>query len=80
MWKDLVVEEVRNAGKKVQNECSNDLHSFAEMLKKNTGKLKNKGWTVVGKKQVLKSRRKSDTVHSTPLLKVGEAKAEYGGQ
>ena len=36
MWKDLVVEEVRNAGKKVQNECSNDLHSFAEMLKKKT--------------------------------------------
>ncbi len=80
MWKDSVVEEVRNAGKKIQNECSNDLHSFATMLKKNTEKLKKKGWPVVGKKQVLKSRRKSAIVHSALLLKVSEARTEYGGQ
>ena len=80
MWKDSVVEEVRNSGKKIQNECSNDLHTFASRLKKNTGKLKKEGWTVVGKKQVLKARCKSASVHSALLLKVGEAKAEYGGK
>ena len=80
MWKDSVVEEVRNAGKKIQNECSNDLHSFAAMLKMNTEKLKKEGWTVVGKKQVLKSRRKSATAHSALLLKVSEPKTEYGRQ
>jgi hypothetical protein len=80
MWKDSVVEEVRKAGKKVQNECSNDLHSFAVMLKKNTEKLKKEGWTVVGKKQVLNSRRKSPAERSSLLLKVSEAKIEYGRQ
>lgn len=33
MWKDPIVEEVREAGAKLAQECGNDVHLFAEMLR-----------------------------------------------
>lgn len=34
MWKDPIVEEVRNAGDKLVKEAGNNLHNFCEMLRK----------------------------------------------
>ena len=38
MWKDPIVEEVRNAGKDLQREANNDFHTFCENLRKNEKK------------------------------------------
>ncbi|HBC86757.1 MAG TPA: hypothetical protein DCZ94_07380 [Lentisphaeria bacterium] len=78
MLKDSVVEEVRKAGMKIQDECGNDLHSFAARLKRNTEKLKKEGWPVISKSMVLKSRNKAFPSHSSCLLKVSEDNAQYG--
>ena len=40
MWKDPIVEEVRNAGKEMQRQANNDLHTFFENLRKNEKKHK----------------------------------------
>ncbi len=34
MWKDPIVEEVRNAGAKLVKESGNNLHQFCEILRK----------------------------------------------
>ena len=34
MWKDPIVEEVRNAGAKVAKECDYDIHKMAERFRK----------------------------------------------
>lgn len=54
MWKDSIVEEVRNAGKIISEKCDNNIHKFAEMLKKETEESKKAGWTVVNKEQIHK--------------------------
>mgnify|MGYP001571237667 CR=1 FL=1 len=33
MWKDPIVEEVREAGAKLAEECEYNLHAFADMLR-----------------------------------------------
>ncbi len=32
--KDIIVDEVRQAGIKIANECDNDIHKFAERMRK----------------------------------------------
>ena len=38
MWKDSIVEEVREAGAKLAEECGYDLHAFANMLRRHQKK------------------------------------------
>lgn len=33
MWKDPIVEEIRNAGNRIVKEAGNDLHKFCEVLR-----------------------------------------------
>lgn len=46
MWKDPIVEEVRNVGKKLSEKCDNDIHKFAEMIKKNEKQREKEGWVL----------------------------------
>ncbi len=41
---DPIVEEMTNAGKKIQEECGNDWDKFAERIQENEKKLKAEGW------------------------------------
>lgn len=34
MWKDPIVEEIREAGAKLAEECGYNLHTFADMLRR----------------------------------------------
>ena len=52
MWDDPVVKEVREAGKRLQEKCNNDIGLFSEMITKGTEKLRKEGWTVVGKNEL----------------------------
>lgn len=38
MWKDPIVEEVRNAGAKLAEKCNYDFHRFSIMIKKHQAK------------------------------------------
>ncbi len=38
MWKDHIVEEVRAAGRRLAEQCGNDLHQFCEMLREAQGR------------------------------------------
>ncbi len=44
---DPIVEEMTNAGKKIQEECGNDWDKFAERIQENEKKLKAEGWKFV---------------------------------
>ncbi len=44
MWKDPIVEEIRDAGAKLAEECGYDPHVFADMLRKHQ---KEAGWPIV---------------------------------
>jgi len=44
MCKDPIVEEVRNAGAKLAEECGYDLHAFADMLRRHQGEA---NWPIV---------------------------------
>jgi hypothetical protein len=47
MVKDPIVEEMRNAGRKIQEECGNDFHRYFLRIVEGTEKLKKEGWKVV---------------------------------
>jgi hypothetical protein len=44
MMKDPIVEEMRNAGRKIQEECDNDWDKFAQRIQENEKKLRAEGW------------------------------------
>ncbi len=44
---DPIVDEMRNAGRKIQEECGNDWDKFAERIQANEKKLKADGWKFV---------------------------------
>jgi hypothetical protein len=44
MWKDPIVEEVRNAGARLAEECGYDLHAFADMLRRHQSE---SNWPIV---------------------------------
>lgn len=54
MWDDPVVNEVRTIGNKIVSEYDYDIHKFAVMLKENTEELKNSGWKIVKKEDLIK--------------------------
>lgn len=56
MWKDPIVEEVRNAGKELQRQANNDLHTFFENLRKNEKKHKGKIVSRVNEKKKVPSK------------------------
>jgi len=56
MWKDSIVEEVRNAGKKLCEKCDNDIHKFGQLLKIETEESKKAGWKVVKKEEINKEK------------------------
>lgn len=58
MWKDTIVEEVRNAGKKLSEQCKNDIHAFSLILKKGTEKSKKEGWKILSKEKIEKKFEK----------------------
>ena len=41
---DPIVEEMRNAGRKIQEECGNDLHKYFEMLRESEKRHRKEGW------------------------------------
>lgn len=59
MWTDPIVEEVREAGRKLAEECGYDLHKFFEMLRHNQ---KAENWPVVSADDVkrLKAKRPNE--------------------
>ena len=56
MYKDKIVEEVRNAGIKLAEKCDFDLHKFAMMLKYETEKSKKEGYRVVTYHDILTTK------------------------
>jgi hypothetical protein len=52
MWKDPIVEEVREAGKKLSEKCGNDVHEFAKMIRLAEKKREKEGWKFVSKKDI----------------------------
>ena len=52
MWDDPIVKEVREAGKRLQEKCNNDLHLFSKMITEGTEKLRKEGWKVAGKNEL----------------------------
>jgi hypothetical protein len=61
MWKDPIVEEIRNAGAKLAEECEYNLHAFAEMLRQHQ---KEAHWPTVSVDYVRKP--KSAKVRTAP--------------
>lgn len=49
MMKDPIVEEMRNAGRKMQEECGNDLHKYFQMIRESEKRHKKEGWKFVDK-------------------------------
>ncbi len=49
---DPIVEEVREAGKKISEECDNDIKKFADMLRLKEKELEKQGWKFVSKKDI----------------------------
>ncbi|MBM4049246.1 MAG: hypothetical protein FJ279_29450 [Planctomycetes bacterium] len=58
MWRDPVVEEVREAGAKLAKECGYDLHAFFEMLRRHQAEA---NWSVVSAEGLKK--RKAEKTH-----------------
>ena len=52
MWNDPIVEEVRKAGKKLSDKCDNDIHKFADMIRRYEKKREKEGWKFVSKKDI----------------------------
>ncbi|MBN2534927.1 MAG: hypothetical protein JXB88_18745 [Spirochaetales bacterium] len=52
MWNDPIVEEVRKAGKKLSDNCDNDIHEFAHTIRQYKKKRKKEGWKFVSKKDM----------------------------
>ena len=52
MFADPIVKEMREAGKKLQEKCNNDLHQFSQMITEGTEKHKKEGWKVISKKDI----------------------------
>ncbi len=61
MWKDPIVEEIRDAGAKLAEECGYDLHAFADMLRKHQ---KDANWTIVSVDYLKKLRMKTESVQT----------------
>ena len=51
MWKDPIVEEVREAGAKLAKKCNYDLSKFAKMLRAGEKRSKKLGWKFVSPSQ-----------------------------
>jgi len=49
-----IVEEVREAGKKISEECDNDINKYAEYIKRGEEESKKKGWETVTKEDFIK--------------------------
>ena len=50
-----IVEEVRGAGKKISEECDNDIKKYAEYIKRGEEESKKKGWKTVTKEDFIKA-------------------------
>lgn len=57
VWKDPIVEEVRNAGAKLAEECGYNLHNFADMLRRHQ---KESNWPIVSIDHFTKTKVKKD--------------------
>lgn len=55
MWKDSIVEEVREAGANLAKECGYNLHTFADMLRRHQKQI---DWPIVSRKDLEKLRVK----------------------
>jgi len=53
MKKNNIIEEVRTAGKKLSEECNNDIHQFASYIKKKEEESRKRGWKVVSKSNIV---------------------------
>jgi hypothetical protein len=81
MWNDPIVEEVRKARREIANECGNDIHKLAKMIRKKEKERKKQGWKFVnlsqkakkgGKKGVKrKIQQKKSFSTESPLLTDG---------
>jgi hypothetical protein len=49
MINDPIVEEMRNAGRKMQEECGNDFNCYFDRILENQKELEKEGWKVVRK-------------------------------
>ncbi len=47
MIDDPIVEEMRNAARKMQEKCGNDLHKYFKMIEEGTKRHEKEGWKVV---------------------------------
>jgi hypothetical protein len=52
IFADPIVNEMREAGKKLQKKCRNDLRLFSKMISAGTAKRKKEGWKVISKKDI----------------------------
>jgi hypothetical protein len=52
MFEDPIVKEVRDAGKKLSEDCENDIHKFADMIRLKEKELEKQGWKFVSKKDI----------------------------
>ena len=51
MQKDPTVDEVREAAKKIESQCNNDIDDYIKFLKEKEKKSSKKGWKIVKKKK-----------------------------
>ena len=47
MMNDPIVEEMRNAGRKMQEESGNDIHKYFDLIRESEKKHKKEGWKIV---------------------------------
>jgi hypothetical protein len=59
MWNDPIVDEVRKARRKIANECGNDIHKLAKMIREKEKERKKQGWKFVNLSKNDKSSRVS---------------------
>lgn len=55
MWEDPIVEEVREAGANLAKECGYNLHTFADMLRRQQKQI---NWPIVSMEDLEKLREK----------------------
>ena len=58
MQDDIIIEEVRNAGKKLSEQYQNDIHLFGMMLQKRTQESRSAGWKVITKEELDKLKER----------------------
>jgi hypothetical protein len=56
MWKDPIVEEVRDAGAKLAEKCGYNIHTFADMLRQHQKEI---NWPTVSKDYIKKLKTAS---------------------